>query len=130
LQAGLNEKFLAGIDAELLQRRAAWKEEALKDPEYGGEKFDRNVSVINRGRDAVMTPAALKLFGDYGLDTHPEIARICYRAGRICGEDTSAAAPASGGGGSLADRMFAASLEGVNLPNADAEEFAASAARK
>jgi hypothetical protein len=122
LHAATMDKFVGEIIADRKKKTHEWADAARKDAEYGGDRFNANIPVIGRGRDAIATPATLAAIRELGLAAHPEILRMFYRAGRLCEEDSSltpGAAPRT----DIAQAMFGKSLEGVRISVADAEDF-------
>jgi hypothetical protein len=86
--AKANEASLAETDKLLKAQEAEWRNAALKDKEYGGDSFEGNIRFINAGRDKLSTPGAVETLKLYGLDNHPDIVRMFYRAGKLLGEDS------------------------------------------
>ena len=79
------KKFEADLSAE----KAEWLKQCQSDNEYGGQNWEASQNVIERGCKQIATPEAVKLMQAYNLNTHPEIVRMFYRAGKLAGEDTS-----------------------------------------
>ena len=87
------------FEADLAQEKADWLKQCEADKEYGGQNWEAAQAVIDRGCKQLATPEAVKLMQSYNLNTHPEIVRMFYRAGKLVGEDNS---QMSGTGGSKA----------------------------
>jgi hypothetical protein len=81
------DRMNASIDADIKKTSEDWKAASLKDKEYGGEAFEANIRHINAGRDKLATPEAVDILKAYGLDNHPDIVRMFYRAGKLVAED-------------------------------------------
>lgn len=75
-----------------------WVEEGKKDKEFGGDKYDENVGIANRGLDKFGTPKLVEVLKQTGLGNHPEFIRLFTRVGKLIKEDDpggAAAPPAS-----------------------------------
>lgn len=101
------------FEADLAKEKADWLNQCKADPEYGGAAWEANDTVIDRGCKQLATPEAIALLQRYNLNTHPEIVRIFYRAGKLAGEDKSGGG--AGGGRKIdpAEAIFGESLRGV-----------------
>ena len=82
LQQGLS----AQIEA-VAARNKGWQEAARNDKEFGGADFERNLAVANEGLRRLGTPELISYLEESGLGNHPEVIRLCWRAGRLAGED-------------------------------------------
>ena len=107
------------FEADMAKEKAAWMDQCKADPEYGGAAWEANDAVIDRGCKQLATPEAIALLQRYNLNTHPEIVRMFYRAGKLAGEDKSGSG--AGGGGKIdpAEAIFGESLRGVKGLNAN-----------
>jgi hypothetical protein len=106
----------AAIDGDIKKTQAEWKAKALADKEYGGEAFESNIRHINAGRDKLATPEAVEILKAYGLDSHPDIVRMFYRAGKLVSEDGGSTANEAGKTAPKEDslvEMYRKSLEGA-----------------
>jgi hypothetical protein len=65
-----------------------WKNDAVVDKEFGGEKLRENLSVAKKALDQFATPQLRELLDKSGLGNHPEIIRFMFRAGKAISEDT------------------------------------------
>jgi hypothetical protein len=75
-------------DKEAMARlRADFTEACKKDPEFGGQKYEESKAIISKGCAALLTPELLEHFQFLGMDMHPDVVRIFYRAGKMMGED-------------------------------------------
>lgn len=106
-------------EADVEKEKAEWFKKCQADPEYGGAAWEANDAVIDRGCKQLATPEAVALLQRYNLNTHPEIVRMFYRAGKLVGEDKSGGG--AGGGGKIdpAEAIFGESLRGVKGLNAN-----------
>lgn len=91
IQGGI-EAQLAVVDA----RNAEWERTARADKEFGGEKFEENIAVAKRALERFGSPELGKYLAETGLGNHPELIRLCWKAGRLLGEDPQ---PDDRGGG-------------------------------
>ena len=89
------------FEAELSREKAEWLKQCKADNEYGGQNWEGSQAVIDRGCKLLATPEAVSLMQRYNLNTHPEIVRMFYRAGKLAGEDKSQVA--GNGSGKTAD---------------------------
>ncbi len=100
------------FEAELAQEKAQWLKQCQADTEYGGQNWEGSQAVIDRGCKLLATPEAVSLMQRYNLNTHPEIVRMFYRAGKLAGEDKSqVAGNGSGRSADPATAIFGESLK-------------------
>jgi hypothetical protein len=70
-----------------------WRTQSMNDPEFGGDKFDENVSIARSAIESFGTPELKQLLEDHGVGNHPEIIRFMINVGKLTQEDN----PGSGG---------------------------------
>ena len=73
--------------AQWVEQQRSWVEEAKSDADYGGDKFDENISVAVKARDSFGTPAFNEMLDQSGLGNHPEMIRFLYTVGKAISED-------------------------------------------
>lgn len=83
LQRASFEQFQAAHTAQVDK----WATDSKADKEFGGDKFDENLSVAKRALDQFGTPELKTLLKDSGLGNHPEVLRAFFRVGQAIGED-------------------------------------------
>lgn len=66
---------------------ATWAGQARADKEFGGEKFDSNLSVARKAM-TLATPEMRALLDKTRIGDHPEMIRWMYRVGSQLSEDT------------------------------------------
>lgn len=66
----------------------SWKADAVKDKEFGGEAFAKNVELAKRVAVKFGSEDFLKTLNETGLGNHPELIRVFFRVGKAMGEDT------------------------------------------
>lgn len=94
----------AAVFKEQVQK---WEDEARKDPEIGGVKFDEKAAMGRKAIAAFGNSKLVEAFNTTGLGSHPEMIRFMYRIGQAIQEDKldlGGANPESQT--SAADRMF------------------------
>jgi len=69
------------------QLKSDWREQAKRDNEYGGDKFEENVKTARHAISKFGTPELKQLLNDYGVGNHPEIIRFMVRVGKTLNED-------------------------------------------
>ena len=79
------KKFESDMETE----KSEWLKQCQSDKEYGGQNWEASQAVIDRGCRQLATPEAVSLMQRYNLNTHPEIVRMFYRAGKLASEDKS-----------------------------------------
>lgn len=107
------------FEADVAKEKEEWLGKCRTDPEYGGAAWEANDAVIDRGCKQLATPEAVALLQRYNLNTHPEIVRMFYRAGKLVGEDKSGGGAPGGGKIDPAEAIFGESLRGVKGLNAN-----------
>jgi hypothetical protein len=91
---------VADLGAQLQQRSAKaqqdnlvatvqqWAKDARADKELGGgEGFDANLAVAQRGIKEIFSAEGLKLLRESGLGNHPEFIRAGFKAGQLFKND-------------------------------------------
>lgn len=79
---------IAARQAERIsEARNQWSSESKADKEIGGAKFDENMAVAKRAREAFASKELVALLDATGLGDHPEVNRLFYRAGSAISED-------------------------------------------
>lgn len=99
-------------DDEIRKEIQGWQEACKRDAEFGGAKWQGANAVIDRGCRKVASAGAVAVLKQYGLNWHPEIVRMFYRAGMLAGEDRS-----GGGAASVPKRDPAEIIFGESLKN-------------
>lgn len=69
------------------QLKTDWVEQAKKDPEIGGAKFDENIGDAKRAISKFGNEGFTKLLNDFGMGNHPEVIRFMAKVGRLTKED-------------------------------------------
>lgn len=64
-----------------------WQEQSRNDKEFGGDKFEENVSIARSAIDKFGTPELKQLLEDHGVGNHPEVIRFMINVGKTTQED-------------------------------------------
>ncbi|MBQ7577754.1 MAG: hypothetical protein IJT21_05775 [Synergistaceae bacterium] len=88
LKAADSER-LKKFESDMATEKSEWLKQCQSDKEYGGQNWEAAQSIIDRGCRQLATPEAVSLMQRYNLNTHPEIVRMFYRAGKLASEDKS-----------------------------------------
>lgn len=84
-----------------------WVAQAKADQEFGGDKLQENLAVINRARDQFASPALIQMLKSTPLGNHPEMLRLFFRVGQLIKPDGYVpGGKTSDGGKSIAQRVF------------------------
>lgn len=83
MQTGNIDKLRAVVDDSAKQ----WADTARADAEYGGAKFDENLSVAKKALDTFGTPELKNLLKESRLGSHPEVIRLLFKAGKAISQD-------------------------------------------
>lgn len=75
--------------------RTEWVKTTRTDKELGGENLKANLAVANKALERFGSPALTQFLNDSGLSEHPEVIRLCFKAGSQISEDK---APVQSGG--------------------------------
>ena len=65
-----------------------WTEAAKVDKEYGGDKFNENLSIAKTALDKFGSDGLKNLLNETGLGNNPEVIRYFYNVGKQISEDT------------------------------------------
>lgn len=89
-QAGVNmvTRMREAEVAHWVEQQKTWVEQAKSDNEFGGDKFDENVSIAVKARDSFGTPEFSEMLDTSGLGNHPEMIRFLNRVGKAISEDS------------------------------------------
>ena len=89
-QRGVNmvAKMKEAEMAQWVEQQKSWVNDAKSDAEYGGEKFDENISIAVKARDSFGTPEFNEMLDSSGLGNHPEMIRFLNRVGKAISEDS------------------------------------------
>lgn len=83
----LAAKQASTYQAALEKAQNEWKENAVKDKEFGGEKLAENLSVASKALAEFATPELKQMLDESRLGNHPEVLRLFYRVGKAMSED-------------------------------------------
>jgi hypothetical protein len=90
------KKIGDGMEAarlEIFRKRAAWREEAQKDPEIAKD-IDHAYRLVKEAGDEELKT----VFNETGIGDNPVFIRFCIRAGKLLGEDAFIRAEKGGSG--------------------------------
>ena len=82
----LQQKNAEALSNAVVETRAAWREQAISDPEFGGNSLAANMPIAVGAREQFGTPELKTLRGESGLGYHREAIRFFYRGGKATGE--------------------------------------------
>lgn len=88
------------------QLTQSWAEQAKKDKDIGGDKFEKTVSNARLAIDKLGTPALRAALNEYGMGNHPEIIRAFAKMGEMMGDDTIHKGDATPKQTNLLDRLY------------------------
>jgi len=71
------------VNESLQQTMEQFAEEARKDPEIGGDKFDENISVAVTAVETFGSDGLKQILDETGMGSHPEVVKAFYRAGKF-----------------------------------------------
>lgn len=87
LGANITRGFAPAQEAILKEADAKWQKDSRADAEFGGTKYDENLSVAKKALDTFGTPELVKFLDESKLGNHPEVIRYFYKVGNRIGED-------------------------------------------
>lgn len=70
-----------------------WDQASVKDSEFGGDDYEKNVNIAASALNKFGTPALTKLLDENGTANHPEVVRLLWKVGKHLIEDN----PGNGG---------------------------------
>ena len=82
---------------QLSEIRNSWVSDSRADKEFGGEKLQENLAVARKALDSFGTDELRALLNESGLENHPEVIRLLYRAGRAISSDRYVSGATTGG---------------------------------
>lgn len=83
----ISDLVIAKNNAALKDAQTKWHEQSVGDKEFGGTKYNENLSIAKRALDNFASPELVQLLKDTGLQMHPEVIRLFYKAGKTISED-------------------------------------------
>jgi hypothetical protein len=69
------------------QLMSDWQDQARNDKEFGGDRFDENISVARTALEKFGTPELKQVMEEYGIGNHPEVIRFMVKVGQLTAED-------------------------------------------
>lgn len=96
---GAIKSFVENQQQELAKKSEAWKVEASKDAEIGGEAFGKNAELAKRVLAKFGNPTINKFLDDTGYGNHPDVIRVFARLGKAMSEDSLVLPGTQVGGG-------------------------------
>lgn len=87
--------FKGRFEKNLAAVQETWAQEARRDPEYGGDKYESSMQLANVAYRRWATPELAKLMSAAGLTRHPDFIRLFYRIGKSMSQDTGVAGQGS-----------------------------------
>jgi hypothetical protein len=70
------------------QLKNDWVDQAKKDPEIGGDKFDETIGIAKEAMTKFGSEGLTKLLNDFGMGNHPEMIRFMANVGKLTKEDS------------------------------------------
>lgn len=102
----LADKFIAAQTARMTKQAEdwaattqGWVDEARRDPEIGGAKWDASAAAAAGVVDRFGSPGLREYLNASGAGNHPELIRLLAKVGAAIGEDNPALSESPGGGG-------------------------------
>ncbi len=83
-----------------------WAKNAEADQEIGGQEYKQNVTLAGQFIERFGTPALKKQLNETGLGNHPELIRLCVRAGKAMANDTLVLPKTSAGKKPIEERFY------------------------
>lgn len=83
----LRVKFAQSAVSKHTAAVGEWRNQSKADKEFGGDKFEENLSHAIKARDAFATDELKTLLQTTRLGDHPEVVRFFYRVGKALSED-------------------------------------------
>lgn len=87
--------FKGRFEKNLAAVQETWAQEARRDPEFGGDRYESSMKLANAAYRRWATPELAKLMNAAGLTRHPDFIRLFYRIGRSMSQDTGVAGQGS-----------------------------------
>jgi hypothetical protein len=84
----LRNDTIAQETARVETIKGEWLTASKNDKEYGGDKFDENMSVVKLAYDEMATPELKQLMDKTGMGNHPDMIRAFYRMGMMMTQDS------------------------------------------
>ena len=95
---GIQEARMAKQGETFAKTTAGWVDQAKKDAEIGGDKWNASVQAAQRAVNRLGTPALKEYLNASGGGNHPELIRFMAKAGAMISEDNPATGGAEGKG--------------------------------
>lgn len=87
--------FKGRFEKNLAAVQETWAQEARRDPEFGGDRYESSMRLANAAYRQWATPELAKLMNAAGLTRHPDFIRLFYRIGRSMSQDAGVAGQGS-----------------------------------
>lgn len=88
------------------QQQQTWREDLQNDPEFGGQKFQENVTAATKAVERFGSPGLKEALESTGMGNHPELVRTFAAIGKAISEDKLVMGNQSQGQRSIEERMY------------------------
>lgn len=105
-QNQLLAEFSEKQKSEMEQEISAWVEEAKKDKEIGGDKFNESIEMAKRVVEKFGSDEFKKALNSSGIGNHPELIRTFARIGRMMADDSFVKPDSVSGSERTAEEIF------------------------
>lgn len=88
------------------QQQQTWREDLQNDPEFGGQKFQENVTAATKAVERFGSPGLKEALESTGMGNHPELVRTFAAIGKAISEDKLVMGNQSQGQRSIEERLY------------------------
>jgi len=88
LYAKIKEEGELNQQKQWAETISTWREEATKDTDYGGLKFQESLGMARKTLDAFGNEKVKQALNDSGMGNHPEMIRLFVNIGRAISDDS------------------------------------------
>lgn len=86
-QAQLRQDGEANVVQAFNEQVETWKTDSRNDKEFGGEKFEENLSIAKLAIEKHGSPEFQQLLDDHAISSHPEFVRFALSVGNFLKQD-------------------------------------------
>lgn len=90
-EAGRVQDMVKAQDQAFFDKTKEWAEDAAKDRDIGGDKFEENVLTARLALDKLGSPALVEILDQTGMSNHPAMVKFAFNVGKLLKEDNPGA---------------------------------------
>lgn len=87
LQAQVSQRYQEAAQTQFAETQKQWMDDLKNDADFGGNNFDANVKLAQKGVNALGMPELKEALNETGMGKHPALVKAFAKVGRSISED-------------------------------------------